>query len=107
MAPTFNNDMSGGAFFYSTCSLCRQNISAGDITSLAVSACRPDPARATWKEVDGLPLLCVGRVAAKKTATFGKLSSVDLVYLCCYTVVAIAEKHRTVFDCFRALSPVL
>lgn len=108
MAPTFNNDMSGGAFFHSTCSLCRQNIDAGDITSfLAVSACQPDPARATWKEVDGLPLLCVGRVAAKKTATFGELPSVHLVHLCCYTVVAIVEKHRTVFDCFRALSPVL
>jgi hypothetical protein len=96
-------------FFDSECALCRQPLDPQDVTSFfAVSSCHPNPGRADWREEEGLRLLCLGHIAAsgllKTTST---PPSVYLVHPCCNDVIATANKRRSLFDCLRALGPVL
>lgn len=95
-------------FFLAECILCRQSLNPENVDSfLAVSSCHPCPGRAVWKEEEGLQLLCIGRVAASKVRVLGELPSIYLVHSCCSAVIALAKRRRTVFECFRALNPVL
>ncbi|KAF2864701.1 hypothetical protein BDV95DRAFT_624400 [Massariosphaeria phaeospora] len=96
-------------FVDSKCALCRQFLNPQDVTSfLAVSFCHPNPGRAEWREADGLRLLCLGYTTASSIMrTMGEPPGVYLVHPCCNAVITTANKRRSLFDCLRALGPVL
>jgi hypothetical protein len=95
-------------FYIAECALCLQDLETEDVESfLAVSPCHPNPGRAEWREVEGLRCLCVGSVAANEVTILGELPSVYLIHPYCNAVITAADRHRTVFQCFRALGPIL
>jgi len=102
-----NTDLSI-TFFAPGCALCHQHLDATDVKSFfAVSACHPNPGCAEWRELDGLRYLCIGRAAADTIGIYGELPGVYLVHSYCEYTVATTLQRRSLFDCIRALGPVL
>ncbi|KAL5372901.1 hypothetical protein DPSP01_013130 [Paraphaeosphaeria sporulosa] len=96
-------------FFDPECALCRKHLDPEDGTPfLAVSSCNPNPACAKWKELDGLRFLCLNRTTASSASKkFGELPGIYLIHPYCNDIIATAKRKRSLFDCFRALHPVL
>ncbi|KAF2023515.1 hypothetical protein EK21DRAFT_94849 [Setomelanomma holmii] len=63
---------------------------------------------AEWEEREGYRLLCFGKTVASCTfRKAGELPGIYLIHPCCNDVIAGSNLHRSLFDCFRALGPVL
>jgi hypothetical protein len=95
--------------FYNRDCLCGQPVNAEDVNSYhAVSACHPDPGLAEWREdKEGSRFLCLGHVAAGNMRKFGESPGLYLIHRCCNDIIATDYGVRSLFDCFRALRPIL
>jgi hypothetical protein len=101
-----NTNNYDSTFFISECALCRQSLDPQDLKSFfAVSPCSPDPTCARWDESEST--LYVGDTAADRTIRIGELPNVYLVHRCCNEIVSATNNRRSLFDCCRALRPVL
>lgn len=95
-------------FFYCECAFCREFLDPENVDLfLAVSSCHPNPGRAEWRVVGELRLLCLGHTAASNISKSDKLPGMYLFHPYCNDVFATADQRRSLFECFRALSPVL
>jgi hypothetical protein len=95
-------------FFNYQCALCNGFLDPKQETLfLACSPSHPNPGPAEWREVGGLRLLCLGHTAASEIGRFGELPGIYLIHLYCNGILPTAGRRRSLFTCFRALSPVL
>jgi hypothetical protein len=77
-------------------------------TYLAVSACHPNPGYAKWRtDEEEARFLCLGHVAATNYGTIGDKPGLYLIHRCCNDVIADVRSARSLFDCVRALGPIL
>jgi hypothetical protein len=95
-------------FFNCQCALRNDLLDPKQVTLfLACSSSHPNPGRVEWRELGEVCLLCLGHTAASQIGRFGELPGIYLVHSYCNDVIATAGQRRSLFDCFRALSPVL
>jgi hypothetical protein len=102
-----DNDTSDfdSTFFICECALCRQPLKPqGADLFFAVSSSHPNPEPAVWKEDERL--LYVGSTKASMVCRSGEVPGVYLVHRCCSDII-MASNCRPLFDCLRALGPVL
>jgi hypothetical protein len=108
MAVQLDPDSFDITFFNCQCALCNDLLDPKQVTLfVACSSSHPNPGRAEWRELGELRLLCLGHTAASQIGKFGELPGIYLVHSYCNDVIATAGRRRSLFDCFRALSPVL
>jgi hypothetical protein len=90
------------------CSLCRESIDVEDVESFLAVSCSSDPGGASWKVLQGMRYLCIGRAAASTIQRSDRPPGVYLVHPYCNGIMPSASRRRrSLFDCIRDLGPNL
>ena len=90
------------------CSLCRESIDVEDVDSFLAVSCSSGPGGASWKVLQGMRYLCIGRAAASTIQRSDRPPGVYLVHPYCNSIMPSASLcRRSLFDCIRDLGPNL